>query len=67
MTIEHRAGAAATHLVPGAMDFEPFLRAFFAAADFVAHSRIENLRAATGHGTETSIAQSLERLRESTV
>jgi hypothetical protein len=36
VAVEHGAGAALAHLVPGAMDLEPFLGAFLAAANLVA-------------------------------
>src|SRR5437660_11137818 len=58
--VEHGAGAAAAHRVPGSVNVEPFSGSFFAAADFIAHNRIENLRATTGDRTETSGAQSLQ-------
>ncbi len=60
VAIEHGASAAATHLVPGAVDLEPFLRAFLAAAELVAHLRIENLRAAASERAQTGIAQNRE-------
>src|ERR1051326_9551550 len=60
MPIEHRAGAAATHLMPGAMDIEPFRRCFLSATDLVAHGRIENFGASSGDRAETGFAQSFE-------
>src|ERR1043166_7205742 len=57
MTVKHRAGAAAAHFVPGAMNIEPFLGRFFAAANPVPHFGIENFRAAASDGTETVFSQ----------
>src|ERR1700757_1799602 len=62
VTIEHRASAAATHLMPDAMDIEPFGSCFFATTDLVAHDRIENFGAATGDRVETGFAQSRQRI-----
>ena len=55
--VEHRASAAATHPVPGSMHVKPFRSAFLAPAQFIAHSRIENLGAAPSERTETGLAQ----------
>src|SRR5438128_972306 len=44
--VEHGAGAAAAHLVPSAVNIEPFRGRFFSAADRIAHNRIKNLGAA---------------------
>ena len=63
MTVEHGARAAAPHLVPDAMHIEPFFGALFPPADFIAHFRIENLRAAAGESAQASLAQNRERLR----
>ena len=49
MPVEHGASAAATHLVPGPMNVEPFPGSFFPTANLVTNGRIENLRAAAGH------------------
>ena len=62
MSVKHCTCAPATHFVPSAVSVEPFFGSFFATADLVAHDRVENFRAATGHRTETSIAQSLKRI-----
>ena len=43
MTIKHGRRAAPAHPVPDAMDLKPLLRAFFPAANFIAHLRIEDL------------------------
>src|SRR5215467_13556446 len=64
VTIEHRAGAAATHLMPDAMDIEPFGSCFFAATDLVAHNGIENLGAAAGDRAKTGFAQSLQGIAD---
>ena len=64
VAVEHRAGAPLAHLVPGAVDFEPFLGALLAAANLVAHFGIENLRAAAGQRTQPRLAQNLERLAD---
>ena len=48
VAVEHGAGAAAPHVVPGAMDLEPFFCALIASTNLIAHSRIENFRAAPG-------------------
>ena len=47
--------------MPGAMHFGPFLGGLFAAADFVAHLRVEDLRAAAGQGAEPRFAQKFQR------
>ena len=39
VSVQHRARAAPTHLVPGPMDLEPFRGALFSAAEFIAHGR----------------------------
>src|ERR687891_2584339 len=49
VSVEHGAGAAAAHLVPRAMNVEPFGSGFFPAANCVTNGRIENLRATTGY------------------
>ena len=46
MAVEHGAGATTAHGVPGAMHIQPFGGSFLAAADLIAHNRIENLRPA---------------------
>src|SRR4030095_11269511 len=61
--VEHRAGAAATHPVPGPMHLKPFRGAFLAPAQFIAHSWIENLGTAPSERTETGLAQDRERFR----
>ena len=53
VSVKHRAGAAAAHGVPGAMDIEPFGSGFLAPADLVAHNRIENLGATPGDRTKS--------------
>src|SRR5215472_8910138 len=62
MSEEHCAGTAACHLMPGAMHIQPFRGSFFAAANFIAHNRIENLRAAAGDGAEAGFTQSFQRI-----
>src|SRR5438067_3530798 len=64
MTVKHRAGAPATHVVPGAVNVEPFLGALFAAANFVAHLGIEYFGAAAGKGAEAGVFQNRESLRD---
>jgi len=64
VAVEHRAGAPLAHLVPGAMDFEPFVGAFLAAANLVADLGIENFRAAAGERTQPRFAQNFERLAD---
>ena len=64
MTVEHRAGAAASHVVPNAVDIEPFLGALLAPAEFVAHPGIENLGAAAGERSQAGVAQNFKRLRD---
>src|SRR5438105_10277672 len=56
MTIKHRAGAATAHAMPGAMNIEPFVGRFFAAANLVAHGGIKNFGATAGDGTQTVFA-----------
>ena len=59
VTVKHRAGAAATHFMPGAMNIEPFGSGFFSATNGIAHDGIENFRAAAGNRTKTVLAQKL--------
>src|SRR5437879_2180329 len=61
MTIQHGAGAALAHLVPDAMHFKPFLRAFLAPANLVADGRIKNFRATAGERAKSRLAQNLQR------
>ena len=62
MAVEHRASAAASHSVPGSMDIKPFLRRFLAATNLITHRGIENLGAAAGDRTETSLTQKLQSI-----
>src|SRR3981081_3151066 len=64
VTVKHCARAMAAHCVPGAMHVEPFLRSFFAAANFIPHFSSENLRAAARHGAAANLAQRFERVTE---
>ena len=43
VTVEHRAGAASAHAMPGPVNIEPFLSGLFATADLVAHFRGDSL------------------------
>ena len=61
VSVEHRAGAAASHLVPGAVDLEPFRGSLLAPAQFLTHARIKNLRAAAGERAEAGFAQDGKR------
>ena len=67
VSVEHRAGAAATHLMPDTMDFEPFPRCLFATTNLIAHTGIENLRPATGERTEPGLTQTSRASRGSIV
>src|SRR5262245_39922020 len=62
VSIKHRAGAAATHRMPGAMYVEPFVGGFFPAADLVTHDGIENLGTSTGDRPKPGFAQNLQRI-----
>src|SRR5436190_19166694 len=62
VSIEHRASAAATHIVPGPMNIQPFRGAFFAVTNLITHRRIENFGPAPSHGIETRLAQRVERI-----
>ncbi len=57
MTVKHRAGAAAPHLVPGAMHLEPFRGGLLAAANSSRTPGIENFGAAAGERVEAGLAQ----------
>src|SRR4029077_11200022 len=61
VSVKHRACAAAAHRMPGAMHVEPFGGGFLAAADLVAHDRIENLGATAGDRTKPGFAENFER------
>ena len=60
VSVEHGAGAATPHRVPGPMHIEPFGGRFFAAADLVAHEWIENFGATAGDRTKSGLAQSFQ-------
>src|SRR5215471_5890341 len=60
VSVKHRACTAAAHRMPSAVHVEPFRSGFLAAADLVAHSRIENLGAAPGDRTKPGFAQNLK-------
>src|ERR1051326_7576432 len=64
MPIEHRAGAAATHLMLGAMDIEPFRRCFLSATDLVAHGTLEIYGASSGHRADIGLAQIFEYIAD---
>src|SRR2546423_10274779 len=61
VTVEHGAGAAPAHLVPDAMNIEPFCGTLLAAANLVAHLWIEYFSAAAGERTEARLFQNGER------
>src|ERR1700694_1601545 len=56
MSVKHRARAPAAHAVPSPMNIEPFSSGFLSAPDRIAHSRVENFRAATGNRAEARLA-----------
>src|SRR5262245_44369656 len=62
VSVKHRACAAATHRMPGAMHVEPFSGRFLSAADLVAHDRIENLGATPGDRTKPCVTENLQRI-----
>src|SRR5512133_962055 len=62
VSVEHRACAAAAHRMPGAMHIEPFGGGFLAAANLVAHDRVENLGATPGDRTKPGFAQNFQRI-----
>src|ERR1700756_5457310 len=64
VAIEHCASATPTHLMPDAMDIEPFGRRFLATTNLITHGGIENFSAAPGDRTETGFAQSLQRVAD---
>src|SRR2546421_236370 len=66
VAVKHGAGAAAAHVVPDAVDIEPFRRALLTAAKFVAHLRIEYFRAASGKRAKTGLAENGECVRNRT-
>src|SRR5580704_8321235 len=57
VTIEHRAGAAPTHLMPGSVDIKPFFGRLLPTANAVAHGCVKNFRAAAGNGSQSVFAQ----------
>src|SRR6266542_471599 len=57
MAVEHGAGATTTHGVPGAMHIQPFSGSFLAAANLIAHNRIENLRPAASDRAKPRFAK----------
>ena len=62
VSVKHRACAAATHRMPGAMDIEPLVGGFLAATDLIAHDRIENLSANTGYRNKPSVKKNFQRI-----
>ena len=62
LSVKHRARAAAPHRMPGAMHVEPFRGGFLAAANLVAHNRVENLGAPPGDRTKPGFAQNFQRI-----
>src|ERR1051326_406033 len=62
VSVKHRAGAAAAHGVPGAMDIEPFGSGFLAPANLVTHDWIENLGATSSDRTKSGCPQSFQRI-----
>ena len=66
VSVKHRACAAAAHRMPRAMHVEPFGSGFLAAADLVAHHRIEYLGATPGDRAKSSFAQNFQRIANRT-
>ncbi len=62
MPVKHRARAATAHLMPRAVNIEPFRGRFFSATNLVPHFRVKNFCAATGHGAQACFTQKLERI-----
>ena len=62
LSVKHRACAAAAHRMPGAMHVEPFRGGFLAAANLIAHDRVENLGATPGDRTKPGFAQNFQRI-----
>ena len=60
VAVEHGAGAAASQLVPGAVDAQVLLAAFLAGGDAAADLLAEDLCAAAGEGFKTGRLQFLE-------
>src|SRR6266487_3162313 len=64
VSVEHGARAAATHVVPGPMNVEPFGGGFFAATNCVTHDRIENFCATAGNRAEPCFTQNFKRVAD---
>src|SRR5438876_23427 len=64
VAIQHRASTATAHVMPDAMDIDPFLGGLLAATNLIAHLAVENLRAAAGERTQPRLAQNRERFRD---
>src|ERR1700730_14451258 len=62
MTVQHRTGAATTHLMPNPMGIEPFLSGFFTPADLIANYRIEDLSASARYRAQARIAKDLKHV-----
>src|SRR5215475_4946937 len=62
VSVKHRACTAAAHRMPSAVHVEPFGGGFLAAADLVAHDRIENLRATASDRTKARFAKNFQRI-----
>ena len=60
VSVEHGARASPPHMVPGAMNVEPFGGGFFAAANCVAHHWIEDFRATAGNRAEPGFTQNFK-------
>src|SRR5207248_4653848 len=59
VTVKHRAGAAATHFMPGAMNIEPFGSGFFSGTSDSARGGREFLRAGRGRRKERARSKAL--------
>src|SRR6266851_9922751 len=62
VSVKHRAGAAAAHGVPNAMDIEPFGGGLLALANLIPHGWIENLGATSSDRTKSGCPQSFQRI-----
>ena len=64
VTVEHGAGAAPSHLVPGAVDLEVFPGRFLSSGDGRPDFLAKNLRATPGQCVQAGVAQFDERFTD---
>src|ERR1700722_12718559 len=57
VAVKHRGSTPSTHLVPGAMNVDPFSCSLFTPANLISHDRVENLSSAAGDRAEAIVPE----------